>query len=108
MNFLVKQKFHWKILRPLQMYDLLLPESYRKHERRFLKKHPELLRRYQKTLELLQVNPHHTSLRLHALRGTLTGLHSVSISLQYRIILELEIKEEQILLVSVGSHNEVY
>ena len=108
MNFLVKQKFHWKILRPLQMYDLLLPESYRKHERRFLKKHPELLRRYQKTLELLQVNRHHPSLRLHALRGTLTGLHSVSISLQYRIILELEIKEEQILLVSVGSHNEVY
>ena len=108
MNFLVKQKFHWKILRPLQMYDLLLPESYRKHERRFLKKHPELLRRYQKTLELLQVYPHHPSLRLHALSGTLTGLHSVSISLQYRIILELEIKEEQILLVSVGSHNEVY
>ncbi|MBC8259631.1 MAG: type II toxin-antitoxin system mRNA interferase toxin, RelE/StbE family [SAR324 cluster bacterium] len=90
------------------MYDLLLPKSYRKYERRFLKKHPELLQRYQKTLELLQVNPHHPSLRLHALSGTLTGLYSVSISLQYRITLELEIKEKQILLVSVGSHNEVY
>jgi addiction module RelE/StbE family toxin len=90
------------------MYDLLLPESYRKHERRFLKKHPDLLRRYQKTLELMQANPHHPSLRLHALRGALTGLHSISISLQYRITLELEIKEKQILLVSVGSHKEVF
>ncbi len=56
----------------------------------------------------MQANPHHPSLRLHALRGTLTGLHSVSISLQYRITLELEIKEKQILLVSVGSHKEVF
>jgi len=90
------------------MYDLLLPEPYRKQERRFLKKHPDLLGRYQQTLELLQANPHHPSLRLHALRGTLTGLHSVSISLQYRIKLELEIKEKQILMVSAGSHKEVY
>jgi len=35
-------------------------------------------------------------------------LHAVLINLQYRITLELEICEYAILLVSVGSHGEVY
>lgn len=90
------------------MYDLLLPAPYRKRERRFLKQHPDMLKRYRKTLELLQENPFHSSLRLHALHGKLSGLHSVSISLQYRISLELEVRDNKIILVNVGSHEEVY
>lgn len=64
--------------------------------------------RYAKTLALLEIDPFHPSLRLHALQGRLTGLHSVSINLQYRITLELELRGGEIILVSVGSHGEVY
>jgi hypothetical protein len=32
----------------------------------------------------------------------------VSINLQYRIRLELELREQEIILVSAGSHQEVY
>jgi len=90
------------------MFKLLHPEPYRKRERIFLKKHPDLKDRYRKTLKLLMQNPFHPSLRLHALRGDLSGLHSASITMQYRITLELEIREQEIILVNVGSHDEIY
>lgn len=89
-------------------YSLIFTESYEKVERRFLTLHPDLLERYHKTLALLEHDPFHPSLRLHALHGRLEGLHAVSISLQYRIALELELREQKIILVSVGSHGDVY
>ncbi len=89
-------------------YSLIFTASYEKIERRFLQRHPQLLERYAKTLALLEIDPFHPSLRLHALKGRLTGLHSVSINIQYRITLELELREGEIILVSVGSHGEVY
>jgi mRNA-degrading endonuclease YafQ of YafQ-DinJ toxin-antitoxin module len=89
-------------------YDLIFTESYEKIERRFLKRHPDLRERYYKTLALLEQDPLHPSLRLHELEGQLAGLHAVAINLQYRITLELELREQEIILVNVGSHGEVY
>ena len=89
-------------------YSLIFTEGYERIEKRFLQRHPELRERYRRTLALLELDPFHPSLRLHALQGRLTGLQSVSINLQYRITLELELCEEEIILVSVGSHGEVY
>ena len=89
-------------------YSLIFTNSYEKIERCFLKRHPDLLDRYHKTLAILEQDPFHPSLRLHALEGRLAGLHAVSITLQYRITLELELRAGEILLVNVGSHGEVY
>ena len=89
-------------------YSLIFTQSYEKIEGQFLKRHPDLLERYQRTLALLELDPFHPSLRLHALRGCLAGLHAAPINLQYRITLELELHDEEIILVSVGSHGEVY
>ncbi|MCH7695440.1 MAG: plasmid stabilization protein [Proteobacteria bacterium] len=89
-------------------FKLIFPTPYQKRERSFLKKHSELRQRYFKTLLLLEQNPLHPSLRLHPMRGRLTGLHSVSISMRYRITLELELREQEIVFVNIGSHGEVY
>lgn len=89
-------------------YSLVFTDDYNRRAARFIKKHPELKAQYGKTLELLESNPYHTSLRIHALRGRLQGLHSVSINLSYRITLRLMILESEIVLVDVGSHDEVY
>lgn len=89
-------------------YRLIFPSSYDKQARKFLKRHPQLIGQYHKTLQLLSLNPHHNSLRLHALKGILKGCHSVSINMKYRIILELIIKDDVITLVDIGSHDEVY
>ncbi|WP_283743161.1 plasmid stabilization protein [Sideroxydans sp. CL21] len=89
-------------------FQLIYTEQYEKRAARFLKCHPELENQYLKTLQLLELNPHHPSLRLHALSGRLQGLHSVSINLSYRITLELLIKDEEIIPINVGDHDVVY
>lgn len=89
-------------------YRLLFTEQYVKRAARFLKRHPDLEKQYLKTLQLLELNPHHPSLRLHSLSGKLQNLHSVSINLSYRITLELLIQDEHIIPVNIGSHDAVY
>jgi len=89
-------------------YKLIFTEQYEKRLRKFIKKHPELLSQYEKTIKLLEVNPHHPSLRLHKLSGKLSDLHSVSINISYRITLELIFTEKEIIPVEIGSHDEVY
>jgi mRNA-degrading endonuclease YafQ of YafQ-DinJ toxin-antitoxin module len=89
-------------------FELVFTEQYNRRAARFLKRHPDLEKQYLKTLQLLELNPHHPSLRLHALSGRLVGLHSVSINLSYRITLELLITDEQVIPVNVGDHDAVY
>ncbi|MEY2802776.1 MAG: hypothetical protein RL657_112 [Pseudomonadota bacterium] len=89
-------------------YRLIFTESYNRRAAKWLSKHPDLEANYLKTLLLLQANPHHPSLRLHALSGRLAGLHSISINLAQRITLELLIRDQEVVLVNVGSHDEVY
>ncbi len=89
-------------------FHILYTPSYNKRAAKFLKKHPELLSSYEKTLRLLELNPFHPALRLHQLKGRLSELHSVSINISYRITLELVLCEDQIIPVDVGSHDEVY
>lgn len=89
-------------------YRLIFTEQYSKRAAKFLKRHPELEKAYLKTLQLLQANPQHPSLRLHALAGRLQGLHSVSINLSYRITLQFLIQDRQIIPVHVGDHDTVY
>jgi len=89
-------------------FTLVFTEQYNHRAARFLKRHPELRQPYLKTLQLLELNPAHPSLRLHHLRGRLDGLHSVSINLSYRITLELLIQDRQIIPVNVGDHDAVY
>lgn len=81
-------------------------KQYDKIAKKFLRKHPELQEKYLKTLQLLEVNPAYHSLRLHKLGGMNT--YSVSINLSYRIILEFYIEGDLIILLYVGSHDEVY
>lgn len=90
------------------LYALVFTEQYNRRAARFLRQHPQVRQQYMKTLQLLELNPSHPSLRLHPLRGRLEGLHSVSINLSYRITLELLIDDTRIVLVNVGDHQVVY
>jgi mRNA-degrading endonuclease YafQ of YafQ-DinJ toxin-antitoxin module len=89
-------------------YKLIYTKSYNKRATKFLQKHPDLIGQYEKTLKLLEANPHHPSLRLHSLQGKLKLLSSVSINISYRITLQMVILEKQIILVDVGHHHQIY
>lgn len=87
---------------------LVFTDAYSRRAARWLRKHPNLREQYLKTLQLLEANPFHPSLRLHALKGKLEGLHSVSINLSYRITMEMLIQDGQIIPVNIGDHDAVY
>ena len=89
-------------------WTLVFTDAYDRRALRWLKRHPDLRQQYLKTLQLLEANPFHPSLRLHALSGRLACVHSVSINLRYRITLELLIQDERIIPVNVGDHDAVY
>lgn len=89
-------------------YQLIFTDSYIKKAIKFVKKHPELISQYEKTLKILEVDPHHPSLRLHQLKGRLKDLHSVSINISYRITIEFYFSDKEIVLVNVGHHDDVY
>ena len=89
-------------------FALVFTEQYSRRAAQFLKRHPDLRQHYLKTLQLLEANPAHPSLRLHALKGKHDGLHSVSINVSYRMTLELLIQARQIIPVNVGDHDAVH
>ncbi len=68
-------------------FRIVYTPAYNRRAARFLKRHPDLLPQYEKTLKLLELDPFHPSLRLQLLKGSLNDLHSVSINITYRIIL---------------------
>ena len=89
-------------------FQIIYTKSYLKRATKFAKRHPDLLIQYEKALKLLELNPFHPSLRLHRLSGSLSDLHSISINISYRITLEFLIEDGKIILVNIGSHDEVY
>ena len=86
----------------------MFTERYNRRAARFLRRHPDMREAYRKTLLLLEANPHHPSLRLHSLQGRLQRLHSVSINLSYRIMLEVLIEGQTLIPIDIGSHDVTY
>ena len=89
-------------------WQLIFTEQYNRRAAKFLKRLPDVEKQYAKALELLELNPHHPSLRLHSLSGRLDGLQSISINLKYRVTIEMIITEHEIVLINVGDHDAVY
>ncbi len=89
-------------------YTLIYPDSYIRRARKFLRKHTDIHGQYEKTLRLLELDPFHPSLRTHKLEGRLQGLFSISINMSYRIVMEMEINDEEIILINIGSHDQIY
>jgi mRNA-degrading endonuclease YafQ of YafQ-DinJ toxin-antitoxin module len=90
------------------MYKLIFTYSYERKARKFFKKHPDVIKQYSKTLQLLELNPLHPSLRLHQFKTASFEGYSVSINVSYRISLEFLVAEDEIVLVNIGDHQEIY
>ncbi len=90
------------------MPTIISTKHYEKRFKKFKKQHPELRDQYIKTIRLIGTDPAHPSLRLHKLKGGLSDFYSVSINMKYRIILDFIIRDDQIILIDIGSHEELY
>ncbi|TCV90593.1 type II toxin-antitoxin system RelE/ParE family toxin [Sulfurirhabdus autotrophica] len=89
-------------------WSLATTAFFDRRARKFLTKHPDLRPRFIETMEQLCDDPFQPSLRLHPLSGKLQGLQAVSLTYSYRITLTVQVTEHEILLLDIGSHDEVY
>ena len=90
------------------MYDLKQTPYFSRVFKRFAKRHPELKEATRTALDMLRKDPFAPSLRLHSLTGRLAGKQAGSINYAYRIVLCVEIVGQEVILLNIGSHDEVY
>jgi addiction module RelE/StbE family toxin len=87
------------------------PKSSRAFKR-LVKRNPQLRVSIEQTLQKMVEDIYHPSLKTHKLMGELADTWSCSIDYSYRILFEFvsdpETEEMAILLLNIGSHDEVY
>lgn len=85
----------------------IFPSNYfLKRSKKLFKKRPELKDKVQLKLKIFEVTPNHSSLELHKLKGEIKECWGISIERNLRITFVYI--PEGVLLVSIGSHDEVY
>lgn len=89
---------------------LLRTPAFARDLRNRLKSHPEEDAPIAVALELLSSDAAHSSLRTHKLRGPLAGCRACSLGYDLRVVFEFVDDEgaEVILLLALGTHDEVY
>ncbi|WP_020674814.1 type II toxin-antitoxin system YafQ family toxin [Geopsychrobacter electrodiphilus] len=90
------------------MFSITTSEIFLRQARKFFRKHPDLKPRFAATVSALQQDPFQPGLGLHPLTGKLSGCHAVRLTYSYRITLTLLLTENEIILLDIGSHDEVY
>ena len=90
------------------MYTIITPQLFLRQARKFFKKHPALKPRFARVVADLQNDPFQPGLALHPFGEKLAGCHAVNLTCSYRITLTLLITEKEIILLDIGSHDEVY
>jgi mRNA interferase YafQ len=86
--------------------------SFKRSFKRLTRKNSQLQDKILEILELLSKDPFAPSLKSHKLAGKLDGLWSCSVAYDCRIIFAFRkdtmTGEDLIVLVDIGSHDEVY
>ena len=77
-----------------------------------IRKNPAFRPLIEKTVRQLAEDPFHPSLRTHKLKGDLSNVWACSIDYSNRVLFEFiedpEQQKQAILLLNLGSHDEVY
>ena len=89
---------------------LLRSSAFVRAARKAVKKNPQLAADLAATLEVLERDAFHPSLRTHKLKGKLEGVCACSAGYDLRILFRFVTHDdaEAILLLTVGGHDEVY
>ena len=86
----------------------LVPSSlFLRQVKKLNKKDKQTARQLEKQLKLLIKNPYDSRLKTHKLSGKLKGRFAFSIAQDMRVVFRF-IGSNKILLVAIGSHNQVY
>ena len=86
--------------------NIYLSSQYLKAYKKLVKNQPYIHKKVKNKLKLFQENPNHSSLRLHKLHGGSYKNWSISIEKDIRLLFSYV--KGGVLLVNIGTHDQVY
>ena len=89
-------------------WSLARTDSFLATARKFFKRNPQLKGEFLELLLQLERDPFAARLRTHPLKGRHKGTHAVSLTYSVRVVVLLRVTEKEVVLLDVGSHDEVY
>lgn len=94
------------------MRTLVWSTGFKRAFKQLARQRPQLRAKAERILHQLSDDPFHSTLRTHKLKGKLAGAWACSVDYDTRIIFDFvrdpNSGEEEILLLTVGTHDEVY
>ncbi|MDE3058605.1 MAG: type II toxin-antitoxin system mRNA interferase toxin, RelE/StbE family [Bacteroidota bacterium] len=94
------------------MRTLQWSSRYKRSVKRLIKQRPPYQEKILDVMRTLQENPFEQSLHTHKLKGEFEGIWACSAGYDLRIMFEFvkrpQSNEEEILLIDIGTHDEVY
>lgn len=94
------------------MRALVLTTKFKRAFRKFVRRNPEIQQGIEETLQQMEVDVFAPNLGTHKLSGKLEGLQSCSCGYDCRVLFaieqETETNSEVIVLLDIGTHDEVY
>jgi mRNA-degrading endonuclease YafQ of YafQ-DinJ toxin-antitoxin module len=89
-------------------WTLARTETFLTTARKFFRRHPELKGEFTDLLGQLQEDPFVPRLRTHVLKGRHRGTYAVSLTYSFRVVVLLRVTGKEVILLDIGSHDEVY
>ncbi len=93
------------------MRQLVWSQTFVRAYQRCLKRNPQLQSDIKRVLQLLVEDPFHPQLKTHKLKGKLEGVWASSVAYDCRLVFEFVANpgnEDDIFLIEIGTHEEVY
>lgn len=90
------------------MFTLVTTDYFLRRARKFFKKHPDVQKHFAQVVDDLTEDPFAPHLDYHQLSGKLKGIQAIRLTASYRITLTIVITEKEIILLDIGSHDDVY
>ncbi len=92
----------------MKMYTLIWTAGFTRTAKKFIAIHPDLRSKVAAILRDLEKDPFQRHLKFHHLSGNMKGIQAVSITHSYRITLIVVVTDKEIMLLDIGSHDDVY
>ena len=94
------------------MYNIIISQRFKRSYKKFVRNYPYLQKNIDFTIQELSINPFSPLLFSHKLSGDLFELFACKCGYDCRIIYSIEnlkdAKDKTILLVDIGTHDDVY
>jgi len=90
------------------MINLIWDAGFKRSYKKRIRPDSILRENFWDSLEIFSKNPFHSHLKTHKLTGKLQGLWAFTVSHDCRVVFKFFNDNKSVLLIDVGTHDEVY